>query len=61
MGCDQGFDWVLLGQPGRRVNPSDQPGHTKFFFSIFFQPGITCQAGPDFKTMVEMVIHSIKR
>jgi len=39
-GLQPGFDRVLPGQPGRRVNPSDQPGHTGFFLSPFFlQPG----------------------
>jgi hypothetical protein len=49
------FNRILLGQPGRRVNP---PGHIKFFPSLFFfQPGLIpapnpeSTVGPDFKTM----------
>jgi len=54
---------VLPGQPGPRVDPAGQPGHTGFFLLLFFhQPGpvptpdrpdprSTHRTRPDFKTM----------
>jgi hypothetical protein len=53
----------LPGQPGHRVDPPGQPGHTGFFLPPFFHqpgpvpapgrpgPGSTRWAGPGFKTM----------
>jgi hypothetical protein len=55
----------LPGQPGHRVDPLGQPGHTGFFLPLFFHqpgpvpapgrpgPGSTRRAGPGFKTMVK--------
>jgi hypothetical protein len=62
----------LPGQPGHRVDPPGQPGHTGFFLPPFFHqpgpvpalgrpgPGSTRRAGPGFKTIVTLWNNKIR-